>query len=186
MEIRKRKLKGTYEITLKPREDERGFFMRTHDTKIFDEHRIEGQWVQENHSQSINKGLIRGLHFQYPPYAETKLIRVVRGMIMDVFVDLRKGSETFGKWDSIELSDKNKKMVLVPQGFAHGFCTLTDECDVLYKVDSFYHPEAEGGIIWNDETLKINWPVEEPIISQKDANLNSFNYFVKTYGGIVL
>jgi len=186
MEIKNHKLKGVYEIILNPHLDERGFFMRVYDDKLFKEHGINNKWVQENHSFSKNKGIIRGLHFQFPPYAETKLIRCIKGSIMDVFVDLRKNSPTFGKWGSIILSEENKKMILIPRGFAHGFCTLTEKSEVLYKVDNYYAPEYEGGIIWNDPDLNINWPVEHPILSEKDKKNLSFKEFVNIYGGIKL
>ncbi len=186
MEIKKYKLKGVYEIILNPYLDERGFFMRTYDEKIFKEYGINNKWVQENHSLSKNKGIIRGLHFQFPPYSETKLIRCIRGAIMDVFVDLRKNSPTFGRWDSIVLSEENNKMVLLPRGFAHGFCTLTKDSEVLYKVDNYYTPEFESGIRWNDPDLNIKWPVEQPILSEKDKNNITFKDFTNKYGGIEL
>jgi len=160
--------------------------MRTYDEKIFKEYGINNKWVQENHSLSKNKGIIRGLHFQFPPYSETKLIRCIRGAIMDVFVDLRKNSPTFGKWDSIVLSEENNKMVLLPRGFAHGFCTLTKDSEVLYKVDNYYTPEFESGIRWNDPDLNIKWPVEQPILSEKDKNNITFKDFTNKYGGIEL
>ena len=184
MKIRYRKFTGVFEITLEPHEDERGFFMRIYDKLIFQKHNIDRIWVQENHSKSIKKGIIRGLHFQFPPYTETKLVRCIRGAIFDVFVDLRKGSPTFGEWDYIILSEENNKMIYIPRGFAHGFCTLTEISEVLYKVDNYYTPHAEGGIVWNDETLKIDWPVENPILSDKDARLPSFKEFVEKYGGL--
>ena len=184
MKIKERRIKDIYEITLSPIEDQRGFFMRTYAREIFEKYNIDRNWVQENHSRSRIKGIVRGLHFQFPPYSETKLVRCIRGSIFDVFVDLRKNTPTFGQWDSIELSGDNKKMIYIPRGFAHGFCTFTDDCEVLYKVDNFYKPEAEGGIIWNDKTLKISWPVDEPILSEKDANLPTFGEFVSEYGGL--
>jgi len=165
--------------------DNRGFFMRTYDENLFQKYKIAHDWVQENQSRSIAKGIIRGLHFQLPPYTESKLVRCTRGIIFDVFVDLRKDSPTFSHWDSIELSEENKKMIFIPAGFAHGFCTLTDNCEVLYRVDNYYHPEAEYGIIWNDATLKIKWPVNKPILSQRDAKLASFADFVERHKGLV-
>ena len=184
--IKHRKLLGVFEITLEPHKDARGFFMRTYDMKIFEELGIDRTWVQENHSCSVRKGIIRGLHFQFPPYAETKLVRCIRGAILDVFVDIRKNSPTFGEWDSIELSEQNKKCILVPRGFAHGFCTLTDESEIVYKVDNYYNPDAEGGIIWSDRDLDIKWAVSNPILSEKDAALKSFSDFVKEHKGIEL
>ncbi|MGA1791509.1 MAG: dTDP-4-dehydrorhamnose 3,5-epimerase [bacterium] len=180
------RLQGIFEVRLSPHQDERGFFARTYDHEIFRQEGLDREWVQENHSRSLKKGIIRGLHFQFPPYTETKLVRVIRGAVLDVFVDLRRGSPTFGKWDSVELTEENKKMIYIPRGFAHGFCTLSDVSDVLYKVDNFYHPEAEGGIVWNDKDLKIRWPVSDPILSEKDAGLSTFDYFIKHWGGIDL
>jgi len=179
-------LKGVLEISLSPNEDSRGFFMRTYDKQIFERNALDINWIQENHSYSIRKGTIRGLHFQFSPFAEIKLIRCIRGVIQDVFVDLRKDSLTFGQWSFVELSEKNNKMILIPRGFAHGFCTLADNCEVIYKVDNFYHSEAEGGIIWNDDTLNIQWLIDNPVLSKKDADLKTFKYFVDKYGGIEL
>ena len=164
MKIKERKLKGAFEIILKPNEDKRGLFMRIYDDKIFREFELHRDWVQENYSRTVQKGIIRGLHFQFPPYAETKLIRVICGSIFDVFVDLRKNSLTFGQWDSIFLSEDKFNYVYIPRGFAHGFCTLTHKCEVIYKVDNYYAPEHECGIIWNDDELNIDWPEKNPII----------------------
>lgn len=179
MKILEKSIKGVYEIKLDPIVDHRGFFMRTYDVNEFKKNGIEGHWVQENHSRSEHKGIIRGLHFQFPPFSESKLVRCIKGSIMDVFVDLRKDSKTFGMWDSIELSEKNKRMVYIPKGFAHGFCTLTDFSEVVYKVDNFYSPEHEAGLIWNDPDLKINWPTTKPIISKKDGNNLTLSSFLQ-------
>jgi dTDP-4-dehydrorhamnose 3,5-epimerase len=141
-------------------------------------------WVQENHSRSEKKAIIRGLHFQLPPYAETKLVRCIRGAVLDVFVDLRLGSSTFGKWDSIELSENNKKAIYIPRGFAHGFCTLTGISEILYKVDNYYSKESEAGLAWNDKTIGIVWPEKEPVLSEKDQNNLSFEAFIARYKGI--
>ena len=184
--IPNKKLPGVFEIILEPRTDERGFFLRTYDEKIFNENGISKNWVQENHSKSVQNGIIRGLHFQMPPYAETKLIRCIRGKIQDIFVDLRKDSSTFGQWDSVILSDEKFNVVLVPRGFAHGFCTLTENCEVIYKVDNYYNPSSEIGILWNDTDLKIEWQIENPILSEKDKQNMTFKQFVDKYGGIEL
>lgn len=170
MEIIETKLKGVLLIKLKPNFDGRGFFMRTYDEKIFKNYNINFHWVQENHSYSKKIGILRGLHFQLPPFTETKLIRCLKGKIFDVFVDLRMNSPTFGKWDSIELSENEFSLLLIPRGFAHGFITLTNDCEILYKVDNFYNPEYERGIIWNDPSLNIKWPELEPFLSEKDKN----------------
>ncbi|NEP42525.1 MAG: dTDP-4-dehydrorhamnose 3,5-epimerase [Okeania sp. SIO2H7] len=178
MEIKPLKLQGSYEITLNPRRDDRGYFMRIYDEEIFKESGLTVNWVQENQSLSKKKGIVRGLHFQKPPHSETKLVRVVMGEILDVFVDLRKNSPTYGQWDAIKLSESNQKAVYIPKGFAHGFCTVEAPALVLYKVDCSYHPESEGGIFWNDESIGIKWPIETPsYISKKDSNLGSLKEF---------
>jgi dTDP-4-dehydrorhamnose 3,5-epimerase len=174
LKIQPLRLQGTYLINLDPQQDNRGYFMRVFDEAVFRSQGLVTTWVQENESKSTHKGTIRGIHFQKPPYSETKLVRVVAGAILDVFVDLRRESETFGHWDSIELSNDNHNLVFIPKGFAHGFCTLIEETVVLYKVDVFYAPQSEGGIRWNDETLNINWPVKEPYLSTKDKSLPLF------------
>jgi dTDP-4-dehydrorhamnose 3,5-epimerase len=184
MEFTARKLDGVYEITLKPHLDKRGYFMRTFDINAFKESDLHFNWVQENHSRSEQKGIIRGLHFQLPPYSETKLVRCIQGAILDVFVDLRKDSPGFEQWDCIELSAANKKMILIPRGFAHGFLTLTDISEVVYKVDNFYSKEFERGLMWNDQQIGIDWPVKKPILSDKDKQNMTFIEFVNEYGGL--
>lgn len=184
MEIKERNFKGVFEIQLDPHEDERGYFMRVYDDTIFKKYKIHKNWVQENHSLSVEKGVIRGMHFQFLPHLETKLVRVVQGEIYDVFIDLRKDSPTFGQWDSIILSAHNYKMIYIPRGFAHGFCTLTKNCEVVYKVDNYYSPEYEGNIKWNDPDLGIDWPVNNPIISEKDLTAKSFKEFIEKYKGL--
>jgi len=186
MEIIERNLLGVYEIILNPFIDQRGFFMRTYDEKIFNDAGLKFNWVQENHSRTLRKYTIRGLHLQLPPFTETKLIRCIRGKILDVFVDLRKGSPSFGQWSSIELSEEIKKMVLIPRGFAHGFCSLTDNCEIVYKVDNFYSPQHECGLIWNDMYLKIIWPSSEVFLSEKDMKNMTFKSFVEKHKGILL
>jgi len=160
-------------ILIEPKvfEDERGFFMETYKKEDFDEKAgIKGEFIQDNHSKS-EYGVLRGLHFQKEPYAQTKIVRCVSGEIYDVAVDLRKNSPTFGRYVSVELSEENKFMVYVPKGFAHGFLVLSENAEVIYKVDNVYAPGYETGLIWNDEDIGIKWPVDNPIISQKDRNL---------------
>jgi len=170
MKIIEGKLPGTFEITLDPAIDHRGFFMRTYDREIMAQYGLDRNWVQESHSRTIHRHVVRGLHFQLPPYSETKLVRAVRGAVWDVFVDLRKGSSTYGQWDGVELTEDNHKCVYVPPGFAHGFCTLTENSDVFYKVDSPYHPDSERGLLWNDPDVAVPWPTKSPIVSEKDRN----------------
>jgi len=186
MIIKELDFKGVYEIQLEPIPDNRGNFTRLFDDTTFLEYNLNTKWVQENRAFSIHKNTIRGLHFQFPPHSETKLVSVVNGEIYDVFLDLRKDSPTFGKWNSIVLSSNNQKMVYIPKGFAHGYCTLTDNCEVLYKVDNCFNPKRESGIYWKDSDLKISFPltVDEPIVSAKDSNLLKFKDFIEVYGYI--
>jgi dTDP-4-dehydrorhamnose 3,5-epimerase len=184
MLINETELKGVFEITPEPHEDSRGFFMRTYDDKIFKQHGLHRDWVQENHSYSKLKGTLRGLHFQFPPHSETKLVRAVTGEIFMVFVDLRQDSKNFRQWDSLILSGDNKKMLYIPKGFALGMCTMTDNATLLYKMDNYYAPDSEGAIKWDDPDIGIDWPVENPSISEKDAKAGSFKEFVDEYGGL--
>jgi dTDP-4-dehydrorhamnose 3,5-epimerase len=177
MEINALKLSGTYEIILKPSFDERGYFMRVYDEALFKKHHLQTEWPHENQSLSIRKNTLRGLHFQRPPHAETKLVRVITGSVVDVFVDLRNSSPTYGQWDSVELSAMNHKAVYIPKGFAHGFCTLTSDTVIAYKVDIPYAPAFEGGLRWNDSTLRIQWPADNPHVSPKDGKLELFSTF---------
>ncbi len=162
-------LAGTFEIQLDPHRDERGYFMRWYDREAFARAGLPTEWVQGNESAS-RRGVVRGLHFQRPPHAETKLVRAIVGRVQDVFVDLRRGSPTFGKWQAIELSDEAANAVLIPKGFAHGFCTLSDEAVVSYLVDSPYTPGAEGGLLWSDPALGIEWPFDgQALVSARDG-----------------
>ena len=152
--------------------DNRGYFFESYNEKIFKEEGIAVRFVQDNQSSS-SYGVIRGLHFQLAPYAQTKLIRVLSGRILDVAVDIRKGSPTFGRHFDIELSAENKKQLLVPKGFAHGFSVLSEKAEVIYKCDDFYHKESERGIRFDDPSLNIDWqiPGNKAIISDKDQSL---------------
>ncbi|MBN1187228.1 MAG: dTDP-4-dehydrorhamnose 3,5-epimerase [Bacteroidales bacterium] len=179
MEFRELKIEGLFEIMPQPHKDKRGFFMRVYDSDEFKKAGLCIEWVQENHSKSERKGIIRGLHFQLEPFAETKLVRCIRGEIFDVAVDLRKESYTFGKWQAIVLSEKNRKMFFIPRGFAHGFCTMTEISEVVYKVDNFYSPAHERGLIWNDTDIDIKWPVTNPILSEKDSKNITFKQFIE-------
>ncbi|TNJ59743.1 dTDP-4-dehydrorhamnose 3,5-epimerase [Paenibacillus hemerocallicola] len=149
--------------------DHRGWFMETYSDAKFLETGIHLEFVQDNHSFSAAKGTLRGLHYQLNPKAQTKLVRCTRGSIFDVAVDIRKDSSTFMKWFGIELNAENKKQLLIPKGFAHGFMTLTEDVEVQYKVDELYSPELDRGIIWNDPAIGIEWPIDfNPILSAKD------------------
>lgn len=154
-------------------EDERGFFMESYNEDEFYDLGLYYNFVQDNHSKS-KCGVLRGLHFQRN-FPQTKLVRVTKGIVYDVAVDLREGSPTFGKYYGVVLSEENKKMFLIPQGFAHGFLVLSDEAEFQYKCDDVYHPEDEDGIAWNDPTINIEWPLDliagqEIILSEKDKN----------------
>lgn len=153
-------------------EDSRGYFFESYNEKVFREAGIDFRWVQDNQSSSVY-GVIRGLHYQLPPYEQAKLVRVLRGKILDVVVDIRKGSPTFGRSYCKVLSAKNRRQLFIPKGFAHGFSVLSEKAEVLYKCDGFYNRESEAGIIYNDPVLNIDWriPAEEAIISDKDKQL---------------
>jgi dTDP-4-dehydrorhamnose 3,5-epimerase len=156
-------------------EDSRGYFFESFNEKKFKEAGIDFRWVQDNQSSSAN-GVIRGLHYQLPPFAQSKLVRVLKGKILDVVVDIRKGSPTFGKNYSKVLSAKNKRQLFIPKGFAHGFSVLSKQAEVIYKCDEYYNKESEAGINFNDPELNIDWgiPVEDAIISEKDNLLPLF------------
>jgi dTDP-4-dehydrorhamnose 3,5-epimerase len=157
-------------ILIEPRafEDDRGFFMETYKMPDFAAAGIKANFVQENQSRSV-KGVLRGLHYQNPPYAQGKLVRALRGEVFDVAVDIRRGSPTWGKWVGVILSEENKRNLYVPEGFAHGFCVLSEVAEVLYKTTNIYSAESEAGIVWNDRDLRIEWPVKQPILSEKDG-----------------
>ncbi|MEH6401803.1 MAG: dTDP-4-dehydrorhamnose 3,5-epimerase [Sneathiella sp.] len=158
---------------IKPKKfgDERGFFSETWNVKSLKEAGIQADFVQDNHAFSAEKGTIRGLHYQMSPKAQGKLVRVTRGRVLDVAVDIRRGSPNFGKHVAIELSAENWFQLWVPRGFAHGYCTLTTDVEFLYKVDNDYSPENEQGIIWNDPALGINWGVEAEIVQTSEKDL---------------
>jgi dTDP-4-dehydrorhamnose 3,5-epimerase len=153
-------------------EDSRGYFFESYNEKIFQQEGIDIRWVQDNQSSSTY-GVIRGLHYQLPPFAQSKLIRVLRGKILDVVVDIRKGSPTFGKSYSKVLSAKNKRQLYIPKGFAHGFSVLSKKAEVMYKCDALYTKECEGGILYNDPELNIDWriPAKDAVVSDKDKML---------------
>lgn len=149
--------------------DERGWFTETWSRAAFAEIGIDADWVQDNHSRSAEAGTVRGLHFQAPPHAQAKLVRCVRGRILDVAVDIRNASPTFGQHVARELTPDNHEQLFVPAGFAHGFMTLEPGSEVIYKVDAPYAPDAEGAVLWNDPALAIAWPNLPPTLSAKDA-----------------
>lgn len=155
--------------------DHRGFFMESWNRQAMEQAGLYYDFVQDNHSSSTVKGTLRGIHFQYGDAAQAKLVRCVRGAVLDVAVDLRKDSLTYRQWYAVELSESNHKQLLIPRGFGHGFLTLTDHVEFMYKADNYYSPDEEGGIRWNDPTLNIQWGMEQPILSDKDASAMYFN-----------
>ena len=164
---------GVYIIEPQVFGDDRGYFMESFKQEDFDNAGIKIKFIQDNESKS-KKGVLRGLHYQ-KKYSQTKLVRVLDGEVYDVAVDLRQSSPTYGKYVSVVLSSNNKKMFLIPKGFAHGFLVLSESATFSYKVDAYYHPEDEGGFIWNDKEIGIAWPISvEPLLSLKDQNLPSF------------
>lgn len=161
--------------------DGRGFFIETYKYLDFANFGIKERFVQDNYSKSTQKGVLRGLHYQTPPFSQGKLIQVISGEIFDVAVDIRIGSPNYGKWISVNLSSENKKMLYIPSGFAHGFCTLSEITEVMYKCTNNYSPRNERGIIWSDPSLKIKWPVGNPILSAKDAEYSTFDKIEKDF-----
>lgn len=173
-------IEGLIIIEPKVFEDERGYFFESYNKNEFKENGITSNFIQDNQSLS-QKGVLRGLHFQRPPYAQAKLIRVIQGSVLDVVVDLRKKSSTYGKHLSIILSSQNKKIFFIPEGFAHGFLTLEDNTIFSYKCSNFYNTTSEDAILWNDESLSIDWKVKNPILSEKDNLAQKFNQFISPF-----
>lgn len=167
---------------IKPRvfEDERGYFFESYNKEDFIAKGVKVDFVQDNQSMS-NAGVLRGLHFQQPPYAQAKLVRVIKGAVLDVVVDIRKKSETYGKHYALELNEKNKWMMLIPEGFAHGFLTLQDQTIFSYKCSSGYNKDSEGAILWNDSDLDIPWGIETPVLSPKDKLASPFKNFLTPF-----
>ena len=176
MEMIELELSGAFLIKPKVFEDSRGYFFESFNQNIFKESGIGVNFVQDNQSLS-HKGVLRGLHFQNPPYAQGKLIRVVKGSVLDVAVDIRKSSPTYGKHVAIELSEENKFMFYIPEGFAHGFLTLEDNTIFSYKCTNFFNKNSEGSILWNDVDLNINWETKTPLLSKKDEEAPNFSTF---------
>jgi dTDP-4-dehydrorhamnose 3,5-epimerase len=177
MEVIKTPLEGLLVIEPKVFKDHRGYFYESYNAEAFKQAGVDAVFVQDNQSLS-QKGILRGLHFQAPPHAQGKLVRVIKGAVLDVVVDIRKNSPTYGQHFSIELTEENFKMFWIPPGFAHGFVTLEDHTIFSYKCTDVYNKAAEGGLLWNDPELGINWGIEQPVLSEKDTlnpQLNNFN-----------
>lgn len=175
MDIIRTDIKGL--VIIEPRlfKDQRGYFFESFSEREFAQKVAPVSFVQDNESKS-SYGVLRGLHFQKPPHAQAKLVRVVKGRVLDVAVDLRKGSPTYGKYEAVELSEENHRQLFIPRGFAHGFCVLSDEVVFQYKCDNYYAPQSEGAVRWDDPDLGIDWriPVEDVILSDKDRNHPGF------------
>ena len=180
MEIIKIPLEGLLVIKPKIFGDDRGYFFESWSKQSFTEIGLDLDFVQDNQSLSA-KGVLRGLHFQNPPYAQGKLVRVIKGAVLDIAVDIRKDSPTYGQHFSVELSEKNKTIVWIPPGFAHGFLTFEDNTIFTYKCTGVYNKESEGALLWNDEDLNINWKVNDPLVSEKDLVAGNFKDFVSKF-----
>jgi len=186
MKIKKLGINGVYEIESEGCEDDRGFISHVYSAALLEEHGLNSTWVKEYHSHTKKKYTVRGLYIQLPPHVEGKLITASKGKMMWVFADLRKESESFGKWDSVILSEKYRNSLYLPQGFANGCVSLSDNCDVYIKADNHYS-EAHGvGIIWNDKELKIDWRLHgnDPLISEAHRQYKTFKEFKDKYSGI--
>ena len=170
MEFIKTAIDGVYIVEPKVFGDHRGFFMESYSKRVFEEAGLHYDFVQDNHSSSTVKGTLRGIHFQQDPMAQAKIVRVVRGAVMDVAVDLRKGSPTYLQWVSVELSAENKRQFYIPRGFGHGFVTLTDDVDFCYKADNLYDHPSDRSIRFDDPAIGVDWGVTDPILSDKDKN----------------
>jgi dTDP-4-dehydrorhamnose 3,5-epimerase len=182
MTITETEIKGLYIIEPRVFEDSRGYFFESFNKNHFVKAGLEIEFIQDNQSRS-QYGVIRGLHFQAPPHSQTKLIRVLEGEIFDVALDLRKDSDSYGRYFGLNLSAEDKKQLLIPKGFAHGFSVLSEYAVVLYKCDDFYHPETEGGIAYNDPSLNIDWKIPEgkELVSEKDKKLPQFDPVVHIF-----
>ena len=176
MKFQETDLNGSYLIELAKNEDERGFFTRVWDKKLYEEKGLNSELLQISFSHSKKKGTLRGMHFQKKPFEETKLVRCTKGKIFDVIIDLRPESSTYKKWFSIELSADNLQTLYIPEGFAHGFQTLEDECEVCYHMSNWFSSDHARGIRYDDEEFNIEWPIKNPIISEKDLSYKKEEY----------
>jgi len=176
MQFERNEFEGVFIIKPRVFEDERGYFFESFNKNVFKENGLNVDFVQDNESLS-QKNVLRGLHFQKPPFAQGKLIRVIQGSVLDVAVDIRKTSKTYGKHLKVELSAKNKTMIYIPTGFAHGFLTLEDNTIFSYKCTNFFNKESEDSLLWNDEGIGIDWGIKTPILSDKDKKAQLFNCF---------
>ena len=180
MNIKKTDLPGLLVIEPRVFGDERGYFFESYNLSLFKEAGLDVNFLQDNESMSA-KGVLRGLHFQEPPFEQGKLVRVARGAVLDVSVDIRKDSPTFGKWLSYELSEQNKRMLWIPPGFAHGFVSLSEDAIFIYKCTNLYNRESENSIFWNDPELNIDWGIKNPLVSDKDKSAPLFRDLVSLF-----
>lgn len=186
IKLKKGKMEGFVELVPEAYEDERGFLARLYEERVFEKLGLPTRWTEESHHHTFRKGILRGLYVQLSPYSEGKLLRVTKGEMLWVSVDLRKNSKTFGVWDSVILSDKTKNLLSTAPGFAHGCLSLTDGVDLIIKSDNYFSAEHGVGIIWNDEDLAIDWNLRgmTPFVSERDKNYPSFKSFKEKYGGV--
>lgn len=180
MEIIKTPIEGLLVLQPKVFEDTRGYFYESYNKQLFIDNNIDVDFVQDNQSLS-QTGVLRGLHFQNPPYAQGKLVRVIKGAVLDVAVDIRKQSPTYGKHYTIELNENNKTIFWIPAGFAHGFLTLSDNTIFSYKCTNYYNKASEGSLLWNDSDLGINWGINTPSLSDKDKEAGAFKTFISKF-----
>jgi len=173
-EFEKLALEGLILVTPKVYSDNRGFFQECYKKSDFVKNGIDCEFVQDNHSKS-SKGVLRGLHYQAKPMAQSKLIRCIKGEILDFAVDIRPDSKSFKKWIKVELSEENRNMLFVPEGFAHGFVVLSDEAEMIYKINREYSPEHDRGFLWSDDEINVDWDIENPILSEKDKSQPKFS-----------
>ncbi|MFO8055608.1 MAG: dTDP-4-dehydrorhamnose 3,5-epimerase [Bacteroidales bacterium] len=176
MEIKETNIPDLFVVEPRIFKDERGYFFESYNRKKLKKAGLNVNFVQDNESKS-QEGVLRGLHFQKPPFGQGKLVRVIKGRVLDVAVDIRKGSPTYGRYHAVEISEENKKMFWIPEGFAHGFVTLEEDTIFFYKCTQYYNKESEGSILWNDPDLCIDWKRKDPVLSEKDKNAPGFSIF---------
>ena len=178
------KLKDCYILDPDRFGDNRGWFSESYNKKVFEDLGLNYDFVQDNESFSAKKGVLRGLHFQNEPYTQAKIVRCTRGAVYDVAVDIRHDSPTYGMWIGVELSEENGRQLLIPRGFLHGFQTLTDNVKFAYKCDNYYNKESDGGVMYNDPDIGVVWPIEDPILSEKDKHHPKLRELVKERGNL--
>ncbi len=184
MKLIETKLKDCYILEPDRFGDNRGWFSESYNKKVFEDLGLDYDFVQDNESFSAKKGVLRGLHFQNEPYTQAKIVRCTRGAVYDVAVDIRHDSPTYGMWVGVELSEENGRQLLIPRGFLHGFQTLTDNVKFAYKCDNYYNKESDGGVMYNDPDIGVLWPIEDPILSEKDKHHPKLKELVKERGNL--